>query len=373
MLILIGGSASGKSTTEKILCEKYGYKKIISYTTRQPRENEVNHIDYHFISVEDFLKKKEEGFFAETAQYNGWYYGTAKEDCTNDKVAVLTPHGMRQIKKMPGIDVFSVYFSVDRRDRLIKILQRKDNIEESKRRDGSDVGQFDGVEDEVNEVLCNDGYKYSPEEMAEIVNKAYNKHISENINKRMTILCDIDEVVNNLIEKMLKRYNRAFNDNLTLDDITDYDVKKFIKPECVDPFWLFCDNVFIKTLDIQPKAKEIIEWLIQHHNFYFVSATFPNHVEAKHEWLKENIPGYDNSMLIICKDKNLIHGDILIDDCLGNFDFEVSTNQSVRYNFIFDKPWNAAHKEDLQKTFRVHGWEEILEMIKKLGGNVDDI
>jgi guanylate kinase len=148
------------------LVENYGYNKIISYTTRQPRKGEANGIDYHFISVEQFKSLKEQGFFAETAVYNNWHYGTAKEDCTNDKVAVLTPHGLRQISKLKDIDVTSFYINVARRDRLIKILQRGDDIDEACRRSLSDVGQFDGIEDEVDFVINNDGYKKSIEKMA---------------------------------------------------------------------------------------------------------------------------------------------------------------------------------------------------------------
>lgn len=169
MIVLVGESASGKSSIEKYLVENYGYNKIVSYTTRQPREGEVDGVDYHFISMEQFEALKEQGFFAENAQYNGWGYGIAKEDCTKDKVAVLTPHGLRQVTRLLGAHVISFYINVPRRDRLIKILQRGDNIEESYRRNLSDVGQFDGIEDEVDCVLHNDGYKKSIEEMAKEV------------------------------------------------------------------------------------------------------------------------------------------------------------------------------------------------------------
>lgn len=169
MIVLVGESASGKSSIERYLVENYGYKKVISYTTRQPREGEVDGIDYHFIDKSQFRRLKEQGFFAETAVYNGWYYGTLKKDCTDDKVAVLTPHGLRQISKIKGINVTSFYINVPRRDRLIKILQRGDNIEESYRRNLSDVGQFDGIEDEVDFVIHNNGYKKSIEEMAKEV------------------------------------------------------------------------------------------------------------------------------------------------------------------------------------------------------------
>lgn len=161
MIVLVGESASGKSSVEKYLVENYGYSKIVSYTTRQPRDGEVDGIDYHFITKSQFNRLKEQGFFAETAAYNGWYYGTAKRDCTNDKIAVLTPHGLRQIKNLKDIRVLSFYISVPRRDRLIKILQRGDDIEEAYRRSLSDVGQFDGIADEVDFVINNIRYEKS--------------------------------------------------------------------------------------------------------------------------------------------------------------------------------------------------------------------
>lgn len=169
MIVLVGGSASGKSSIEKYFVDNYGYNKVVSYTTRQPRPNEVDGIDYHFVSVGKFLNLKEQGFFAETAVYNNWYYGTAKEDCTDDKIAVLTPHGLRQISKVDGINTLSFYINVPRRDRLIHLLKRGDDIEEAYRRSLSDVGQFDGISDEVDHVIDNAGYEKSIEEISKEV------------------------------------------------------------------------------------------------------------------------------------------------------------------------------------------------------------
>ena len=161
MIVLLGESASGKSSIEKYLVGAYGFKKVVSYTTRRPRENEVDGEDYHFVSTEKFNELKENGFFAENAVYNNWQYGVAKEDCTEDSVAVLTPHGLRQIRKNCNLHLITFYINVPRRDRLIKILQRGDSIEESYRRNVSDCGQFDGVEDEVDYVINNPNYNKS--------------------------------------------------------------------------------------------------------------------------------------------------------------------------------------------------------------------
>lgn len=191
MIVLIGESASGKSSIEKYLVENYDYSKVVSYTTRQPRDGEVDGVDYHFITKSEFRRLKEQGFFVETATYNGWYYGTAKQDCTDDKIAVLTPHGMRQLNKIKDIHIISFYINVPRRDRLIKILQRGDDIEEAYRRSLSDVGQFDGVADEVDFVINNAGYKKSIMDMAEEVKS--NVDFSNKIKQTVMIMEKLDD------------------------------------------------------------------------------------------------------------------------------------------------------------------------------------
>ena len=96
MLVLVGPSASGKTQILKLLIQKYGMRKLVTYTTRPMRINEVNGIDYHFISNEDFQEKKEKGFFFETIEYNGNCYGTSKSDFSDDKAVILEPNGLNK-------------------------------------------------------------------------------------------------------------------------------------------------------------------------------------------------------------------------------------------------------------------------------------
>lgn len=169
MIIIIGKSGSGKSTVAKCL-EKKGMHEIVSYTTRPPRKGERDGVNYHFVTEERFLSMKARGFFAETGCYRGWHYGSAKEDYNDPlAVAVLTPHGLRQIQRVKK-DVFSVYLKCDRRLCLIRLLKRGDDIEECYRRSLSDLGQFDGVEDEVTKVL--DDPNMTPEETADLLMEA---------------------------------------------------------------------------------------------------------------------------------------------------------------------------------------------------------
>ncbi len=177
MIVLLGESACGKSTIEKVLQDKYGYEKVVSCTTRKPRDNESQGVDYDFISDEEFMQKVKDGKFVEWSVYNNWKYGFPVVDDHRRSVAVLTPHGLRQIyEKQYGI--FSVYVKVPRRQRLCKILERGDDIDESIRRNISDVGMFDGVEDEVFLCLENNDYEIAPQELAEYIHRRYQTFLS---------------------------------------------------------------------------------------------------------------------------------------------------------------------------------------------------
>lgn len=166
MIVIVGESASGKSTLQDMLVKSDpNYKKIVTYTTRPMREGEVDGVSYHFVSEAAFSELASRGFFIEQNAYREWHYGTAKCDCENGsgKVAVLTPAGLRSLQR-ENIPTTSIYLFVDRRSRLIQILQRGDNIEEAYRRSLSDVGQFDGVASEVDYVIDNTAYHMTPEE-----------------------------------------------------------------------------------------------------------------------------------------------------------------------------------------------------------------
>lgn len=168
MLVIIGESASGKTTLQDALINdsESDFKKVVTYTTRPMRKGEVNGKDYHFVSEDKFQQLIEDGFFVEHANYRNWSYGTAKKDCINakDNVAILTPAGLRALKRI-GADVKSVYLYVDRRSRLISILTRGDDIDEAYRRNLSDVGQFDEVAEEVDYVIDNSFFHMNKEQV----------------------------------------------------------------------------------------------------------------------------------------------------------------------------------------------------------------
>ena len=76
-LIVSGPSGTGKSTLCTQLMENNPELFFsVSCTTRSPRSNEVNGVDYHFLTKEQFIEKKNKDLFIEHAEVHGNYYGT---------------------------------------------------------------------------------------------------------------------------------------------------------------------------------------------------------------------------------------------------------------------------------------------------------
>ena len=81
MLILSSPSGVGKTTISKKIQQKFqNFKISVSDTTRKPRENEVNGIDYFFISIEEFKKKIQNSGYYEHAKIFDNFYGTSKNE-----------------------------------------------------------------------------------------------------------------------------------------------------------------------------------------------------------------------------------------------------------------------------------------------------
>ncbi len=77
VLVLCAPSGTGKTTLTKRLLEDFPHFAFsISCTTRQARAGEIDGRDYHFITVEEFCRRRDAGFFAEWAEVHGNYYGT---------------------------------------------------------------------------------------------------------------------------------------------------------------------------------------------------------------------------------------------------------------------------------------------------------
>lgn len=106
-IVVSGPSGAGKSTLLKRLFDQYPQRFgfSISHTTRSPRGQEKDGVEYHFTTREAFLKLVDEGGFIEHAQFGSNLYGTSvaavKEVREKGRCCILDieMEGVKQVKK----------------------------------------------------------------------------------------------------------------------------------------------------------------------------------------------------------------------------------------------------------------------------------
>lgn len=177
--ILAGKSGSGKDYLLKYMVQK-GFTPLVSHTTRPKRANEIDCIDYYFVSVTEFLADND---FIETRSYdtelNGekhtWYYGLSNRELDRNKdkniVTIFDITGANEFIKNTGMDCNIIYLDVSDEIRKNRAILR---------------GSFCDIE--WDRRLLDDAKKFSDKELKSII-----KHtvINENIT--------IDELYNKVI------------------------------------------------------------------------------------------------------------------------------------------------------------------------------
>ncbi|MCI9296934.1 MAG: hypothetical protein HFI10_05770 [Lachnospiraceae bacterium] len=185
MLLLCGKSCTGKSTIIEEL-RKLGIKEVVSYSTRPPRPGEVDGIAYHFITKEEFFEKEKQGFFAETTSYNvasgeTWHYGSAMEDLTDDKVIIVNPHGLKQIRKMKQLNPIAFHIIASKTTIMDRAKKRGDNTDEVLRSLIADDFDFEDINSYIDFAFRSD-LGLSPKVMAEMILYTYRKTMEDKNN-----------------------------------------------------------------------------------------------------------------------------------------------------------------------------------------------
>ncbi len=107
LLIVISGPAgSGKGTVNSILLKSPEFVYSVSATTRAPRPGEVDGVNYHFITREDFESRIERGEMLEYTSYCGNYYGTPLREALEvmesgrNLILEIEVEGAQNVKKL---------------------------------------------------------------------------------------------------------------------------------------------------------------------------------------------------------------------------------------------------------------------------------
>ena len=134
MLILSSPSGVGKTTLTKKIQQKYpSFKISVSNTTRTPRSNEVDGIDYHFVSKDKFMSLVNQEKFYEYAKIFENYYGTLKKNVDdtiikNDIIFDIDWQGTKQLSKFKNLNLIKIYLITKNKKELKnRLIKRNQN------------------------------------------------------------------------------------------------------------------------------------------------------------------------------------------------------------------------------------------------------
>ena len=161
MIAICGKAGAGKDTVMKRVVEALPQlHEIVSCTTRPMREGEVDGVNYHYLTGEQFAEEVMAGEMLEATCFNDWFYGTSydslRSDCVN--IAVFNPEGIDSVMAHKNnIELVVFYIEADDKIRLLRQLNREEHpdVHEIIRRFRADETDFADLDFHYNALTNN--------------------------------------------------------------------------------------------------------------------------------------------------------------------------------------------------------------------------
>lgn len=189
------------------------------------------------------------------------------------------------------------------------------------------------------------------------------------------ILLDSDQVVCDLLPRWVKVYNERYGDNLSVEEFggTFGGLQHVVKPECGEKIYdLMKEPGFFQSLDPVAGAIEGVNKLLDDPRFdpYVVTAysNDPEMAKGKVEWYLKNLPAMvEKEGLILCKPKQLVIGDMLVDDSMENLKKWAGQMSALDRTDFFAVAMAAPHNQDAEDSHfvdaRISSWDELLKFM----------
>lgn len=179
----------------------------------------------------------------------------------------------------------------------------------------------------------------------------------------MTILVDMDDTIEQLLKAWVQGVNRKYHRNVSVDEVTEWDVSKaFPGLSFAQVYAIPMEPGFWKTVEPIPGAAEGLQRLMAAgHQVLIVTATvFDSVPEKMNEVLFKYFPFLSWDQVIITGRKQMIRGDVLIDDGVHNLE------GGDYVKLLMTAPHNRSYDAEANGMIRVHSWEEIPAIIEQL-------
>lgn len=121
IFVFTGTSGAGRKTVARRVSEAMGLKRIVSATTRKPRNPARPDNDYHYITPAQFAALERDGAFLQTVEIDGNRYGVLQQEVDSALAAgygislVLNREGTEAVKRRYGERVIRIFIYVDKK------------------------------------------------------------------------------------------------------------------------------------------------------------------------------------------------------------------------------------------------------------------
>lgn len=180
--------------------------------------------------------------------------------------------------------------------------------------------------------------------------------------KKLTILCDADDTIQELTVHWLAELNKKYNYNVKKEDVTSWDITKAFPDLTPDEVLeaLYRDEFWSRTTPIDGSSYYLERLVKDGHKLLIVTASNPETFEAKTKKLLELFPFLSKEQIIRENNKQKVSGDVLIDDGVHNL------IGGSYIKFLYNQPNNANFNEKEYDITRVFSWKEIYGRISNL-------
>lgn len=179
----------------------------------------------------------------------------------------------------------------------------------------------------------------------------------------MTVLIDVDDVLNNLCEVWCRNLNSRYGTQVEVKDITNWEISKFFpaltKEQIFEPL---NHEEFWKSVEPRHDAVEYVSKLYNEgFDIYICTATDYKSIKFKYEHLiLKYFPYIRWNHVIVAYQKQMIYADVLIDDCVQNL-------EGGNYiKILMTMPYNKDFDAKANEMVRVYNWKDVYRIISRL-------
>lgn len=175
----------------------------------------------------------------------------------------------------------------------------------------------------------------------------------------LRILFDADDVAETLLEGWVSTLNERYGTSVSVDDVTDWDISlAFPTLTKQQVYGVLQEDAVWANLAPMPGAQKYLQQLYDEgHELYMVTATDYRTCCVKIERILELFPFLDANHIIIAHNKQMVKGDVLIDDGPHNL------VNGPYFRILFDAPHNRGFDEKKYGMYRAVGWEQVYRLI----------